>query len=50
MTETFVDDKWFWLIIVIMLLANIGIHRSAPLGRWIGFMLSGYSAISNDSI
>ena len=48
--ETFVDDKWFWLIIVILLLANIGIYRSAPLARWVGFILAAYSAISNDSI
>ena len=27
--ETFVDDKWFWLIIVILLLANIGIYSFA---------------------
>ena len=48
--ETFVEDKWFWLIIVILLLANIGIYRSAPLARWVGFILASYSAISNDSI
>lgn len=48
--ETFVDDKWFWLIIIILLLANIGIYRSAPLARWVGFILASYSAISNDSI
>lgn len=48
--ETFVDDKWFWLVIVILLLANIGIYRYAPLARWVGFILASYSAISNDSI
>ena len=48
--ETFVKDKWFWLIIVILLLANIGIHRFTPLGVWFGFLLSSYAAIANDSI
>jgi phosphate/sulfate permease len=48
--ETFVDDKYFWLIIVILFIANIGIYRSTFLGRWVGFCLSAYSAIANDSI
>ena len=26
LNETFVEDKWFWLIIVVLLLANIGIY------------------------
>jgi hypothetical protein len=48
--ETFIDDKWFWLIIVVLLLACIGICRSLPVGIWFGFTLSAYSAIANDSI
>jgi hypothetical protein len=48
--DTFVKDKWFWLIIVVLLLANIGIHRFTPLGVWFGFLLSSYAAIANDSI
>jgi hypothetical protein len=30
--ETFVEDKWFWLIIVVMLIANIGIYQYLFLG------------------
>jgi hypothetical protein len=48
--ETFVKDKWFWLIIVVLLLVNIGIHRWTPVGIWFGFLLSSYGAIANDSI
>mgnify|MGYP006152152383 FL=1 len=48
--ETFVKDKWFWLIIVVLLLANIGIYRWTPVGIWFGFLLSSYGAIANDSI
>jgi len=48
--ETFVKDKWFWLIIVVLLLANIGVHRFTPVGIWFGFLLSSYAAIANDSI
>ena len=50
LNETFVEDKWFWLIIVVLLLANIGIYQSLFLGGWVGFILSAYSAIANDSI
>jgi hypothetical protein len=48
--ETFMEDKYFWLIIVILFIANVGIYRSTFLGQWVGFCLSAYSAIANDSI
>lgn len=48
--ETFVEDKYFWLIIIILFVANVGIYKSTFLGQWVGFCLSAYSAIANDSI
>jgi hypothetical protein len=48
--EDFVDDKYFWIIIALLLLANIGVHRTVVGGRWFGFILASYSAIANDSI
>lgn len=48
--QTFIEDKWFWLIIVVLLLSNIGLYRYLPVGMWFGFTLSAYSAIANDSI
>lgn len=47
---TFVEDKWFWLVIAVMMLANIGIYRYTPIGIWFGFLISCYAAIANDSI
>ena len=47
---TFVEDKYFWLIILILFVANVGIYKSTFLGQWVGFCLSAYSAIANDSI
>lgn len=48
--ETFVDDKYFWLMIATLLLVNIGVHMTTVGGRWFGFILASYSAIANDSI
>jgi len=48
--ETFVNDKIFWIAIVVLLLANIGFHRNITTGMWFGFIMASYSAIANDSI
>ena len=48
--ETFFEDKIFWAIVAVLLLANVGLHRSVFAGRWFGFILASYSAIANDSI
>lgn len=48
--ETFVDDKWFWLGIIVLLVANIWIHQYLHAGEWFGFVMASYSAIANDSI
>ena len=48
--RTFLDDKIFWAITAVLLLANIGLSRNAFLGRWFGFIMASYSAIANDSI
>jgi hypothetical protein len=50
LTRTFVEDKTFWTLTAVLLLANIGLHRNAFTGRWFGFILASYSAIANDSI
>ena len=48
--ETFLDDKLFWVIIVVLFLANIYACTELKVGMWFGFSLASYSAIGNDSI
>jgi hypothetical protein len=48
--ENFVEDKWFWLAITILFLANIGLYQNLITGEWFGFIMASYSAIANDSI